>query len=121
MPDEKPRKEFDLEDRTFRFAQTVRGFVRQLPRTLTNIEDVKQLVRASGSVGANHIEANEALGKKDFVMHVKISRKEAKECRFFLGLVNVDARTDAEKTRSALIQEATELMNIFGAIVRKCE
>jgi four helix bundle protein len=121
MPDGRPRKEYDLEERTFRFAQSVRAFVRQLPRTVTNIEDVKQLVRASGSVGANYIEANEALGKKDFVMHVKISRKEAKECRYFLRLVNVDAKTDLENARATLIQEATELMNIFGAIVRKCE
>ena len=121
MPDDKPRKEYDLEERTFRFAQEVRAFIRRLPRTVANIEDVKQLVRASGSVGANYIEANEALGKKDFVMHAKISRKEAKECRYFLRLVNADGQNGMEETRSALIQEATELMNIFGAIVRKCE
>ncbi|MDD2763651.1 MAG: four helix bundle protein [Opitutaceae bacterium] len=121
MADEKPRKEYDLEERTFRSAQAGRAFVRNLPRILINIEDAKQLVRASGSVGANYIEANEALGKKDFVMRVKISRKEAKESRFFLRLVNADAKDDVEKTRAALIQEATELMNIFGAIVRKSE
>jgi four helix bundle protein len=57
-------KKYDLEERTFRFAQDVRSFVKTLPRTVSNIEDVKQLVRASGSVGANYIEANEALGKK---------------------------------------------------------
>jgi four helix bundle protein len=121
MPEDKPRKEFDLEERTFRFAQAVRTFIRRLPRTLANIEDVKQLVRASGSVGANYIEANEALGKKDFVMHIKISRKEAKESRYFFRLVNADGQDSVEETRSVLIQEATELMNIFGAIVRKSE
>jgi len=46
----KPR---DLEERTFEFAQSVRAFVKQLPRTVSNTEDVKQLVRASGSVAAN--------------------------------------------------------------------
>lgn len=55
----------DLEERTAVFAEDVRAFVRQLPRTIANIEDVKQLVRASGSVPANCIEANEALGNKD--------------------------------------------------------
>jgi four helix bundle protein len=80
----KPR---DLEDRTFEFAQSVRAFVRQLPRTVSNTEDVKQLVRASGSVAANWIEADEALSKKDFLMRVKICRKEAKESRLFLRLV----------------------------------
>ena len=75
----KPR---DLEDRTFRFASSVRTFVKQLPRTVSNAEDVRQLVRASGSVAANWIEADAALSKKDFLMRVKICRKEAKESRF---------------------------------------
>ena len=120
MANEEPRQ-YDLEDRTYEFARDVRAFVRELPRTVANIEDVKQLVRASGSVGANYIEANEALGKKDFVMHVKICRKEAKESRFFLRLLFTDARSALEKVRSDLVQEATGLMSIFGSIVRKSE
>ena len=79
----KPR---DLDDRTFEFAQSVRAFVKQLPRTASNTEDVKQLVRASGSVAANWIEADEALSKKDFLMRVKIWRKEAKESRLFFAI-----------------------------------
>ena len=59
----KPR---DLEERTFQFAQSIRAFVKQLPKTIGNAEDVRQLVRASGSVAANWIEADEALSKKDF-------------------------------------------------------
>ena len=60
----------------------LRSFVKLLPKTISNAEDVKQLVRASGSVGANYIEANEALSTKDFVMRIKISRKESKESRY---------------------------------------
>ena len=67
-------KKYDLEERTFRFAQEVRRFVKNLPRTVANLEDVKQLVRASGSVGANYIEANESIGQRDFVMKIKICR-----------------------------------------------
>jgi four helix bundle protein len=59
-------KRRDLEDRTFQFADGVRRFIKQLPRTLANTEDVRQLVRASGSIAANWIEADEALSKKDF-------------------------------------------------------
>ncbi len=117
---EKPKR-FDLEDRTFRFAQAVREFVRKLPRTLSTIEDAKQLVRASGSVGANYIEANEALSKKDFVVRVKICRKEAKESGFFLRLLYVGDDTPLESTRGALAREAGELTSIFGSIVRKSE
>jgi four helix bundle protein len=74
-------KQYDLEDRTFEFARRVRALVKIIPKTIGNIEDGKQLVRSSGSVGANYIEANESLSKKDFLMRVKISRKEAKESR----------------------------------------
>ena len=49
-------KRRDLEDRTFQFAEAVRQFVKQLPRSVSNTEDVRQLVRASGSIAANWIE-----------------------------------------------------------------
>lgn len=112
-------KRYDLEDRTFQFAQDVRSFAKSLPRTVANLEDVKQLVRASGSVGANYIEANESLGQKDFVMKIKICRKEAKESRFFLRLLDLGGKDGVERER--LVQETTELMNIFGAIYRKSQ
>ena len=57
-------KRYDLEDRTLKFAKEVIKFVKNLPKTIANIEIIKQLVRSSGSVGANYIEANEALSKK---------------------------------------------------------
>ena len=112
-------KPFDLEERTFQFAKTSRAFVKQLPRTISNIEDAKQFIRASGSIGANYIEANEAIGKKDFVMKVKICRREAKESRYWLRLIDIDGKLEMEQAR--LLNEADELMKIFGAIVRKSE
>jgi len=93
-------------------------FVKNLPKTIANIEIIKQLVRASGSVGSNYIEANEALSKKDFAMRVKICRKEAKESGYWLKLTEVN-REDDEKQRKLLIQEATELTKIFGSILEK--
>jgi four helix bundle protein len=97
--DTKPR---DLEDRTFRFAESVCAFVKQLPRTISNTEDVRQLVRASGSVAANWIEADEALSKKDFLMRLKICRKEAKESRLFLRLVDAGLTKTTESARNQL-------------------
>lgn len=112
-------KVYDLEDRTFEFAKAVRAFVRRLKQDVANIEDSKQVVRSSGSVGANYIEANDALSKKDFVMRIKICRKEAKESRYWLRLIETfdDAVLDTE--RLSLAGEAQELMNIFGAIIQK--
>ena len=112
---------YDLEDRTFEFAKSVRNFVKRVPKTLANLEDIKQLVRASGSVGANYIEANESLSKRDFLMRIKICRKEAKESRYWLRLVVAGDHATVEKDRLDLLKEATELTNIFGAILRKSE
>jgi four helix bundle protein len=112
-------KQYDLEDRTLEFAKRVRSFVKKLPNTIANQEDGRQLIKASGSVGANYIEANESLGKKDFRMRIKISRKEAKESRFWLRLVDTSEDQELELERTYLIKESTELMNIFGAILKK--
>ena len=109
----------ELEMRTQKFALNVRAFVKKLPNTIANQEDIRQLVRSSGSVGANYIEANESLGKKDFQMHVKISRKEAKESRYWLSLLDCAASAELDRARGVLMQEATELMNIFGSIYRR--
>ena len=114
-------KYYDLEERTLEFARRCRIFVKILPKTIGNIEDGKQLIKSSGSVGANYIEANEAFSKKDFVLRSKICRKEAKESRYWLRLIDTNNDQGLEKERQALIKEATELMNIFGSIIRKSE
>lgn len=112
-------KQYDLEGRTFEFARHVRDFVKRLDRTPGNIEDCKQLIRSSGSVGANYIEANEALSKKDFLMRVKVCRKEAKESRYWLNLIDIDGKKELDGQRETLVNEARELTHIFGAIVTK--
>ena len=117
MTETEKGKLFDLEDRTLEFAKKVRMFVKKLPKTTANLEDGKQLVKASGSVGANYIEANESLSKKDFVMRIKISRKEAKESWYWLELTEPKEEQMMEK--QDLIKEATELTKIFGSIVEK--
>ena len=114
-------KHYDLEDRTFAFAKSVRTFVKKLPKTMASIEDGKQLIRSSGSVGSNYIEANESLSKKDFIMRIKICRKEAKESSYWLRLLETNDKQEQEKTRKNLINEATELMKIFGAILQKSQ
>lgn len=101
---------YDLEDRTYQMAKSCREYVAALPRTIQNNEDGKQLVRSSGSVAANYIEANEALSKRDFIHRIKIAKKEAKESILWLRLTNAPGE---------LIQEMTEIMKILGAILEK--
>lgn len=113
------KKQYDLEERTYSFAKRVNEYIKNLPKIITNIEIGRQLVRSSGSVGANYIEANESLGKKDFRMRIKICKKEAKESRYWLRLSEPVNEMQFEK--EFLINEATELMKIFGAILEKCK
>ena len=114
-----PKPVYDLEERTFQFAKAARLFVKILPKTIANIEDGKQLVKASGSVGANYIEANESLGKKDFSMRIKISRKEAKESAYWLRLINETNKLKNADEALSLMQEANELKKIFSSILQK--
>jgi four helix bundle protein len=112
---------FDLEERTIAFAKNVRMFVQTLPRTLANIEDSKQLIRSSGSIAANYAEADEAVSTKDFILRLRICRKESKESRIHLRLVDVQENETLEKERHTLLREAKELLLIFAAIIRKNE
>ncbi|EKD96275.1 MAG: hypothetical protein ACD_24C00114G0002 [uncultured bacterium] len=115
----KPIK-YDLEDRTFEFAKSCREFVKKLPKTLSNIEYSKQLIRASGSQAANYIEACEAISRNDFWHRIKICRKEAKESRLWLRLCE-PVLNDREtiKELEELTQEAFELTMIFNSIAKK--
>ena len=114
-----PSKHYDLEERTLAFSKSVRSFVKKLPNTKSNWEDISQLVRSSGSIGANYIEANESLSKKDFAMRVKISRKEAKETGYWLQLLDLGEDRELNKEKDSLVGEVGELMKIFGAIIEK--
>ncbi len=106
---------YDLEDRTLRFAEKCREYIKMLPRTITNIEYGSQLARSSSSPGANYIEAKEALSKKDFVMRIKIFRKEAKESRYWLMLT--EPKEESVKDKAEFIDEAMQLVKIFNSIV----
>ena len=61
-------KKYDLAERTLKSSKRVREFVKDVPKTVSNMEDAKQLIRSSGSVGANYIEAEDSLSKKDLIL-----------------------------------------------------
>lgn len=111
-------KVYDLEERTFLFAKQTRSFVKKIEKNIWNKEDIKQVVRSSGSIAANYIEANEKLGNKDFLMKIRISKKECKENILWLRLFDIEECLYG-KERLELISEATEIKNILGAIYKK--
>jgi four helix bundle protein len=112
---------YDLEERTLKLAVEIRDYVQLLPKTIPNLEDAKQVVRSSGSIGANYIEANEALSHKDFILRLRISRKEAKETMYWLNIIqktnNLDDELDSKVT--LLLKETGEIRNILSAILKK--
>ena len=110
---------YDLEERTFLFAKNIRSALKNLKRNLYTEDDIKQLIRSSGSVGANYIEANESLSKKDFLFRVKIARKEAKESVYWIRLIIESSDSDNEKSLEFLLQEAMEIKKILSAIIEK--
>lgn len=118
MTEKIPGKRYDLEERTLNFAKAVIKFVRKQPQDIANREIIKQLIRSACSVGANYIEANDNLGDRDFLMRIRICRKEARETRYWLTLIEVVNR-DSESERNVLIQESTELTKIFASILHK--
>ncbi len=109
---------YDLEERTEKFAIAVRKFAKRIKVALINADDIKQVLRSSGSIGANYIEANESLSKKDFLVRVKISRKEAKETRYWLRVMQIE-QPELDEEKAKLHEEATQLMKIFGSIITK--
>lgn len=112
-------KVYDLEERTLMFAQDTIRYINKLPSTIPNLEIARQLSRCGPSVGANYREANDALGKRDFLMHIRICRKESKESAFFFQLSEPLPEMDGEKRR--LTDEAVQLMKIYGSILNKSQ
>jgi four helix bundle protein len=110
-----------LEERTADFAADVRVFARALPRTVADIEDVKQLVRASGSVAANCIEGNEALGGRDRVMRFRICREEARARSLWPRLLRTAGTGALDRQRETPPGEAREPRLILSAIIKKLE
>lgn len=101
-------RKYDLEERTFNFAKCVREFIYNSNEIKFLHNDQKQLIRSSGSIGANYIEANERVSDNDKVYRIKIAKKEAKESRYWLRLLETDRNLDHHNRRK-LINEVREI------------
>jgi len=108
-------KKYDLEVRTLNFSEKLIIALKTLPQNIINYKLVKQAISAGTSIGANYMEANGAVSKKDFNNKIHISLKEARETKYWLNLL---ATTNPEKQNelSKLLSEVNELILIFGKI-----
>lgn len=109
----------DLTRRTFEFAVRVRRFINRLPKSIANHEDARQLVRSSGSVAANYLEAQEGLSRKDFFYRIKVCRKEVRESGLWLRLLETGSELSLIKERDELLAEGDELRRILSVIAGK--
>ena len=110
----------NLENRTLEFGKRVIRLCKELKKDTINIELIKQIIRSATSVGANYREANECLGKKDFLHRLRISRKEAKETTYWLELI-LESCSEKKDAILLLLQESIELRNILSSIITKSE
>ena len=108
-----------LEQRFGYFAASVRDFCVDLKFDIINKAYISQVIRSSGSVGANYIEASDSLGKADELMKLKIARREAKETNHWLKLILTHGDKILEEKRSVLINECDQIKLIISAIINK--
>ncbi len=114
-------KPYDLEERTYAFALEIRMFLRNTKWDPVSWTDIKQLLRSSGSVAANYIEAVESISDADSLYRLRVTKKEARESGLWLRLLN-DCNPIDDNTHQALhvlISETEELVKIFASIIRK--
>jgi four helix bundle protein len=109
----------ELEDRFHNFGKRVRDFCLNLKWDIINVEYIRQVIRSSGSVGGNYIEASDDLGKMDEKMKIKISRREAKESVHWLDLILTYQNVTLEMERIELMDEALQIRKILSAILKK--
>jgi four helix bundle protein len=110
---------YDLEERTYQFALGIRRCIGSVKWAREQWTDVDQVLRSSGSIAANYVEANNAVSKPDFIFRIKISKKEASESRLWLRLLGDTTQAEPIKqTLGNFQQEADELARILATILR---
>ncbi len=117
-PITKQNPSYDLEDRTLEFAKEIINLIKTLPRNIANLELSSQIIRSAGSIGANYREANDSLGKKDFAMRLRISRKEAKETYYWLQLIS-HSNPILQESVNPILDECSQLIRILSSIINK--
>jgi four helix bundle protein len=112
------KRVYDLEERTALFGEAIIDFARTIPQDAVTNRIISQLVAAATSVGANYVEADDAVSKKEFIKSIGTCRKEARETKHFLRRI-VRAVPELKPQARTLWLEGKELHLIFSKIWRK--
>jgi four helix bundle protein len=111
------KRVYDLEECTARFGEAIIDFAKTIPESATTYRIISQLVGAGTSVGANYVEADDAVSKKEFLKNIGTCKKEARETKHHLRMV-VRAVPELKSEARKLWLEAKELHLIFSKIWR---
>jgi four helix bundle protein len=111
------KKPFDIKERTFQLAVEIVKLTKVLPRTVDGIAVARQLIRCGTSIGANVEEADGAESKRDFIHKMSIARKEARETRYWLRLIQAASLVADANLILPLIQESDEIVRILSTII----
>ena len=111
------KRVYDLEERTARFGEAVIDFAKTIPQNSVTNRLINQLVGAGTRVGANYVEADDAVSKKEFLKSIGTWKKETREAKHFLRMA-VRAVPELRPEARKLWLEARELHLIFSKIWR---
>ena len=118
--DPETKRVYDLEQRTARFGEAIIDFARTIPLNPVTNRLITQFIGAGTSVGANYVEADDAVSKPRKLSGLKsigTCRKEARETKHFLRMI-VRAVPELKPQARTLWLEAKELHLIFSKIWR---
>lgn len=107
-----------IETHTLKFAQAVREFGKTLPMTVANVEDLKELVRASGAIGAGYVGARQAQSRQVYLDRLRTCFTEVHTTRYWLQLVDTAAHSDLDLRRTQLLRATDELIQIFTHLIQ---
>ncbi len=107
----------DLEFRVAKLTRDVIVLIKSLPNSKVKelVED--QLLRSATSIGANYFEFTECVTKRDRISKLTISKKEAKESKYWLLVIYEEFPVYRERIKS-LGNECQELVKIFATIIK---
>lgn len=95
----------EIEERLVAFSVSIIRFTEankaQLP-----VSVIDQVVRSSGSIGANYAEAQNAASRTDFRNKIFIAKKEAAETRYWLRIIHELVGNDSVEPLLTEVQQA---------------
>lgn len=110
------KKENIIQKKSYNFALDIIALYKILSEQNKEFVLSKQLLRSGTSIGANVEEAIWWQSKKDFIMKMNISYKEARETSYWLRLLRDSRITDINF--EVYLSECDEILKILSRILQ---